>query len=141
VLTRPHELPSGGGKVAVQWRKRRWPCRMQACEWTTFTEQVARVPAGMRTTTRLRAAVAVAVAVADGRDQSEVAAAQGVSWPTVARAVVVYGAVELVGAGAGSPHGFSSLLLVGEARSCAQESGHEDVAAGEQSRRQALSWW
>jgi hypothetical protein len=35
----------------------------------------------MRTTTRLRAALAVAVE--DGRDQSEVAAAYGVSWPTV----------------------------------------------------------
>jgi transposase len=34
--------------------------------------------------------------VEDGRDQSEVAAAHGVSWPTVQRAVVVYAAVELV---------------------------------------------
>ena len=48
----------------------------------------------MRTTTRLR--VALAVAVEDGRDQFEVAAAHGVSWPTVQRAVVVRGAVELV---------------------------------------------
>ena len=32
----------------------------------------------------------------DGRDQSEVAAAHGVSWPTVQRAVVARGAVELV---------------------------------------------
>ena len=48
----------------------------------------------MRTTTRLRAALAVAVE--DGRDQSEVAAAHGVSWPTVQRAVVACGAVELI---------------------------------------------
>ena len=48
----------------------------------------------MRTTTRLRAALAAAVE--DGRDQSEVAAAHRVSWPTVQRAVVVHGAVELV---------------------------------------------
>ena len=48
----------------------------------------------MRTTTRLR--VALAVAVEDGRDQSEVAAAHGVSWPTVQRAVVAHGLVELV---------------------------------------------
>ena len=27
VLTRPHDLPCGGGQVAVQWRKRRWRCR------------------------------------------------------------------------------------------------------------------
>lgn len=52
------------------------------------------MPAGMRTTTRLRAALAVAVE--DGRDQSEVAAAHRVSWPTVQRAVVAHGAVELV---------------------------------------------
>jgi hypothetical protein len=38
---------------------------------------------------------ALAVAVEDGRDQSEVAAAHGVWWPTVQRAVVVHGAVEL----------------------------------------------
>jgi transposase len=92
VLTRPHDLPCGGGQVAVQWRKRRWRCRTQACERATFTEQVAQVPAGMRTTTRLRSALAVAVE--DGRDQSEVAAAHGVSWPTVQRAVVARGVVE-----------------------------------------------
>ena len=48
----------------------------------------------MRTTTRLR--TALAVAVEDGRDQSEVAAAHGMSWPTVQRAVVALGTVELV---------------------------------------------
>jgi transposase len=94
VLTRPHDLPCGGGQVAVQWRKRRWRCRTEVCPRASFTEQVAQVPAGMRTTTRLR--TALAVAVEDGRDQSEVAAAHGVSWPTVQRAVVVHGAVELV---------------------------------------------
>jgi transposase len=93
VLTRPHDLPSGGGQIAVQWRKRRWRCRTVDCARATFTEQVAQVPAGMRTTTRLR--TALAVAVEDGRDQSEVAAAHGVSWPTVQRAVVGHGAVEL----------------------------------------------
>jgi len=51
------------------------------------------VPAGMRTTTRLR--FALAVAVEDGRDQSEVAAAHQVSWPTVQRAVEVHALVEL----------------------------------------------
>jgi transposase len=94
VLTRPHDLPCGGGQVAVQWRKRRWRCRTEVCPRASFTEQVAQVPAGMRTTTRLR--TALAVAVEDGRGQSEVAAAHGVSWPTVQRAVVVHGAVELV---------------------------------------------
>jgi transposase len=94
VLTRPRDLPCGGELMSVQWRKRRWRCRVEHCPRQTFTEQVVQVPAGMRTTTRLRRALAVAVE--DGRDQSEVAAAHGVSWPTVQRAVVVHGAVELV---------------------------------------------
>ncbi|MFD1533620.1 ISL3 family transposase [Pseudonocardia aurantiaca] len=94
VLTRPHNLPCGGGPVAVQWRKRRWRCRTDACPRASFTEAVGQVPAGMRTTSRLRAALAVAVE--DGRDQAEVAAAHGVSWPTVQRAVVVHAVAELV---------------------------------------------
>jgi transposase len=93
VLTRPHDLPCGGGQFAVQWRKRRWRCRTTVCPQRTFTEQVAQVPAGMRTTTRLR--VALAVAVEDGRDQSEVASAHAVSWPTVQRAVVVHAGAQL----------------------------------------------
>jgi transposase len=94
VLTRPKDLPCGGVFALVQWRKRRWRCRTEGCARRTFTEAVAQVPAGMRTTTRLRAALAVAVE--DGRDQAEVAAAHRVSWPTVQRAVVARGAVELV---------------------------------------------
>jgi transposase len=94
VLTRPRDLPCGGEFAQVQWRKRRWRCRTPACPRGSFTEQVGQVPAGMRTTSRLRAALALAVE--DGRDQSEVAAAHQVSWPTVQRAVVARGAVELV---------------------------------------------
>jgi transposase len=94
VLTRPRDLPCGGEFALVQWRKRRWRCRTEGCARQSFTEQVGQVPAGMRTTTRLR--TALAVAVENGRDQAEVAAAHGVSWPTVQRAVVVHGAVELV---------------------------------------------
>ena len=93
MLTRPHDLPCGGGQVAVRWRKRRRRCRTLDCARQSFTEQVAEVPAGMRTT-RLR--TALPVAVEDGRDQSEVALAHGVSWPTVQRAVVEHAAVELV---------------------------------------------
>jgi len=94
VLTRPRDLPCGGELALVLWRKRRWRCRTEECPRQSFTEQVAQVPARMRTTTRLRAALAVAVE--DGRDQSEVAAAHRVSWPTVQRAVAAHGAVELV---------------------------------------------
>jgi len=94
VLTRPKDLPCGGVFALVQWRKRRWRCRTDRCPRQTFTEAVAQVPAGMRTTTGLWAALAVAVE--DGRDQAEVTAAHRVSWPTVQRAVVARGAVELV---------------------------------------------
>jgi hypothetical protein len=94
VLTRPRDLPCGGQFVSMLWRKRRWRCRTECCPRQTFTEQVDQVPAGMRTTTRLR--TALAVAVEDGRDQVEVAASYRVSWPTVQRAVVAYGALELV---------------------------------------------
>ncbi|HEY6422072.1 MAG TPA: hypothetical protein VIY28_02240 [Pseudonocardiaceae bacterium] len=50
------------------------------------------MPAGMRTTTRLRAALAVE----DGRDKCEVAASDQASWPTAQRAMVAHGASELV---------------------------------------------
>ncbi len=60
VLTRPRDLPCGGELMSVQWRKRRWRCRAEHCPRQTFTEQVVQVPAGMRTTTRLRRAPAVA---------------------------------------------------------------------------------
>lgn len=93
MLTRPRDLAVGGRFTLTQWRKRRWRCRTPECRRRTFTEQVGEVPAGARTTTRLRAALAVAVE--DGRDQSEVAATHGVSWPTVQRAVVAHGAAEL----------------------------------------------
>jgi transposase len=93
VLTRPRDLPSGGAAVLLQWRKRRWRCRTEDCPRQTFTEQVGQVPAGMRTTTRLREGLARAVE--DGRNQSEVATAHGVSWPTAQRALVAYAEREL----------------------------------------------
>jgi transposase len=93
-LTRPRDLPVGGRQVVLLWRKQRWRCRTLGCPRTSFTEQLPQVPARMRTTTRLRAALAVAVE--DGRDQCEVAATYRVSWPTVRRAVVARGVVELI---------------------------------------------
>ncbi len=92
-MTRPKDLPCGGMAVVMQWRKRRWRCRTAQCPQQTFTEAVVQVPAGMRTTTRLREGLARAVE--DGRDQAEVAAAHGVSWPTVQRALVDYAQREL----------------------------------------------
>ena len=87
-LTRPRDLPVGGEPVLLQWRKRRWRCRTEACPRQSFTEQVPEVPARARTTTRMR--MRLATAMEDGRGQAEVAATFGVSWPTVQRAVVAH---------------------------------------------------
>jgi transposase len=93
VLTRPRDLPVGGGQVLLQWRKRRWRCRTTDCPRGSFTEQVPEVPARARTTARLRSRLATAVE--DGRTQAEVAVTFAVSWPTVQRAVIAHGQREL----------------------------------------------
>ena len=85
MIARPKDLPYGEGRLAVVWHKRRWRCRRAGCARESFTEQIAEVPAGARTTGRLRRAVAVAVVA--GRSVAEVAVAHWVSWPTVQRAV------------------------------------------------------
>jgi transposase len=85
--------PAVAAQCCWEWRKRRWRCRTENCPQQMFTEQVGQVPAGMRTMTRLREGLARAVE--DGRDQSEVATAHGVSWPTAQRALVAYAAREL----------------------------------------------
>jgi transposase len=85
VTTRPKDLPYGERPVRLVWHKRRWRCRESRCARGTFTEQVAEVPAGVRTTGRLR--VALADAVVANRCVDEVARAHRVSWPTVSRAV------------------------------------------------------
>ena len=80
---------------AARCRRAGW-CRRRARTGSLPGRATCRVVGSscrrMRTTTRLRAALAMAVE--DGRDQSEVAAAHLVSWPTVQRAVVAHGAVE-----------------------------------------------
>ena len=85
VMTRPKDLPYGQAPLRVVWRKRRWRCRRPSCARESFTEQIAELPARVRTTGRLRRAVAGAVTA--GRSVAEVAAAHGVSWPSVQRAV------------------------------------------------------
>jgi transposase len=79
--TTPRDLPYGESALVVVWRKVRWRCRESACPWGSFTEQVAEVPAGRRTTGRLRRAIATAIGEA-ARSVAEVADAHGVSWPT-----------------------------------------------------------
>jgi transposase len=85
VTTRPKDLPYGETPLRVVWHKRRWRCRQARCERGSFTEQLPELPAGARTTGRMRQAAARAVTA--GRSVAEVAAAHGISWPTVQRAV------------------------------------------------------
>jgi transposase len=85
VTTRPKDLPYGPAPVGLVWHKRRWRCREARCPRASFTEQLPQVPAGARTTGRLRAALADAVVA--NRCVDEVARSHAVSWPTVARAV------------------------------------------------------
>lgn len=88
VLTRAHELPSGGGAVLLGWRKWCWRCRSEDCPQQRFTEQVGQVPAAMRTTTRLREGWCGGGGGV--KISPEVAAACGVSWPMVQRVPPIY---------------------------------------------------
>ena len=85
--TSPKDIPYGADRIVVFWRKTRWRCREDYCERDSFTEVIEQVPAGARTTGRLRTAIGAAVGDA-GRSVAEVAAAHRVSWPTAHRAFV-----------------------------------------------------
>ena len=81
VTTAPRDLPYGERGISVVWHKTRWRCNEATCAGYSFTEVIDEVPAGKRTTGRLRRAMGVAVGDAC-RSVAEVAAAFAVSWPT-----------------------------------------------------------
>lgn len=81
VTTTPKDLPYGESEILVVWHKTRWRCREKACPRLSFTEAIAQVPAGWRTTGRLRRAIGVAVGDA-ARSVAEVASSFRVAWPT-----------------------------------------------------------
>lgn len=87
VTTSPGDLPYGETGISVVWHKRRWRCVEPACARGSFTEAIGEVPAGRRTTGRLRRAIATAVGEA-ARSVAEVADAYGVAWPTAHAAFV-----------------------------------------------------
>jgi transposase len=87
VTTSPRDIPYGTRRIVVLWHKRRWRCREALCPRRSFTETIGEVPAGARTTRRLRAAIGTAIGDAN-RAVSEVAAAFGVTWPTAHAAFV-----------------------------------------------------
>ena len=74
------------GPMGVLWSKRRWFCDEWRCERKSFTEATRQVPARARSTRRLREALVAAV-IGSGRAASETAAAFGVSWWLVQRAL------------------------------------------------------
>lgn len=87
VITAPRDIPYGEGGISVRWHKIRWRCNEPSCVRTSFTESIEEVPAGRRTTGRLRRAMGAAVGDA-ARSVAEVAAAFAMSWPTAHAAFV-----------------------------------------------------
>ncbi|MEU4235677.1 ISL3 family transposase [Nonomuraea sp. NPDC026600] len=91
VTTRPRDLPVGGRRCLLLWRKRRWICSKTACPRKTFTEQVPQIPARARLTERLRRSSGAAVADG-GRTIVQAARDHGVSWPVVSAAFTAHAA-------------------------------------------------
>jgi transposase len=87
VTTAPRDIPYGEGGISVVWHKTRWRCREAACARLSFTEAIVEVPAGRRTTGRLRREMGAAVGDA-ARSVAEVATAFAMSWPTAHAAFV-----------------------------------------------------
>lgn len=82
---RLRDVPVAGSAV-VLWRKRRFFCDEPACPRGSFTEATGQVPRRARSTARLLGALVDAV-VASGRSAVEAAAAHGVSWWLVQKAL------------------------------------------------------
>jgi transposase len=94
VTTSSKDLPYGESEISIRWHKTRWRCREVACVRGTFTEQIGEVPAGRRSTGRLRRAIAAAIGDA-ARSVAEVADAFGVAWPTAHAAFVEHADAQL----------------------------------------------
>jgi transposase len=92
--TSPRDVPYGERGICVVWHKTRWRCQEVSCLRGSFTEAIDEVPAGTRTTGRLRRAIGAAVGDAC-RSVAEVSASFGVSWPTAHAAFVEHAAALL----------------------------------------------
>jgi transposase len=92
---RRRDIPYGERGISVVWHKTRWRCKEPSCVRGSFTEAIDEIPAGRRTTGRLRRGIGAAVGDAC-RSVAEVAAAHGVSWPTAHAAFVEYAEALLV---------------------------------------------
>jgi transposase len=88
-VTRPRDLPVGGRRPQLVWRKHRWRCDEPGCPRKSFTEAVVQVPPRKRLTVRLRASAGAAVADG-GRTIVQSARDHDVSWPVVAAAFAAH---------------------------------------------------
>lgn len=82
---RLRDVPVAGPAVVI-WRKRRWFCDEPACPRGSFTEATNEVPRRARSTRRLLGTLVDAV-IRSGRAALEAAAAHGVSWWLVQKAL------------------------------------------------------
>ena len=87
---RVRDLPSGGRAVTLVWLKRLWRCAEQLCPASTWSETSEQLRPRASLSERARAEACRLVG-ADGLDVAAVAAALGVGWATVMRAVRDYG--------------------------------------------------
>jgi len=79
---RVKDLPAGGDGLQLLVRKRRMACQEQACERRSFVQATDRLPFRARITTRLSQQLVDEMSC-ELRAVSRVAAAHGISWPTV----------------------------------------------------------
>lgn len=91
---RVKDLPAGGEDLQVLVRKRRMACLELACERRSFVQTTEQLPFRARITTRLSQQLVDEMSC-ELRAVSRVAAAHGVSWPTVMARLNTVG--ELVG--------------------------------------------
>jgi len=87
---RVRDLPSGGRAVTLVWLKRLWRCAEPLCAVSTWSETSEQLRPRASLSERARAEACRLVG-ADGLDVAAVAAALGVGWATVMRAVRDYG--------------------------------------------------
>jgi transposase len=86
-VVRIKDLPAGGRRVQLWWRKRRLWCRETGCERRTFTQQSVAIPARSRLTERLRTKVAASIA-ASNRAVADVGREYDLSWRTTHNALI-----------------------------------------------------
>ncbi|HEX2273100.1 MAG TPA: transposase family protein, partial [Acidimicrobiales bacterium] len=87
---RVRDLPAGGRRVVIVWRKRIWRCPDADCDVSTWTEQTDAIASRASMTERARAEACRQVGH-QNRSVACVARDFGVGWATVMAAVEDYG--------------------------------------------------